>query len=397
MSCPCEMKMVLQSDAGLTSSSLVLVSDDLQSPCLVSWHDLLRLGLIPKGFPHSVVQEVQIDGEGLKEEFLRTFPDVISDELGFKAMEGPPIDIHLKKNAVPHKVFTTKAVPLHWKRAADEMVTDLLKKRIITRVPVNQPTDWVAGGFFVPKPGGKKLRLVTNYKPLNKYVKRPTHPFPSSRDILQAIGPEAKVFCKLDLLHGYFQCELSEEASLLTTFLLPSGRYRYLRLPMGMSASSDVFCHGSDRLIEGLDWANKIVDDILIYASSYAELYVRVEEVLERARQFNVTISKSKFEIGEKIEFAGFLISAGGIFPAPSQVECLKKFPSPKNITELRSFLGLANQLGWFIPDLCQATAGIRQLLKKQKKDCAEASDGKAIIYEPNFQSLQIYLGNASG
>ena len=70
-------------------------------------------------------------------------------------------------------------------------------------------------------------------------VKRPVHPFPSTREILQAIPVTAKYFAKLDAVHGYFQLALDEESSKLTTFLLPQGKFRYTRAPMGLNASSD--------------------------------------------------------------------------------------------------------------------------------------------------------------
>ena len=91
---------------------------------------------------------------------------------------------------------------------------------------------------------------------------RPVHPFPSVSDIIQSIPASAACFAKLDATHGYFQFPLDEEASKLTTFILPSGRFRYLRAPMGLSSSSDEWCRHSDRVVEGFPWFRKIVDDI---------------------------------------------------------------------------------------------------------------------------------------
>ena len=104
-----------------------------------------------------------------------------------------------------------------------------------------------------------------DYTRLNKFVIRPVHPFPSVSDIVQSIPASSTCFAKLDATHGYFQIPLSSEASKLTTFLLPSGRYRYLRAPMGLSSSSDEWCGHSDRVV-GFPWCKKIVDDILIWA-----------------------------------------------------------------------------------------------------------------------------------
>ena len=73
----------------------------------------------------------------------------------------------------------------------------------------------------------KDLRLVVDYTGLNKYVQRPVHPFPSTKDIIQQLPSDGVYFATLDAVQGYHQIQLSEDSSKLTTFLLPSGRYRF--------------------------------------------------------------------------------------------------------------------------------------------------------------------------
>ena len=99
---------------------------------------------------------------------------------------------------------------------------------------------------------------------------------------------------------SYFQIALDEESSLKTTFLLPSGRYRYLRIPQGLNASSDEWCRRSDTVIDGLPWANKIVDDILVWASSLPELKIRVETIANNCKNLNITLSKKSSKSGDK-------------------------------------------------------------------------------------------------
>ena len=77
-------------------------------------------------------------------------------------------------------------------------------------------------------------------------------------EILQAILPEAKFFAKMDAVHGYFPKRLDEEISRMTTFLLPQGKFRYLRAPMGLNISFDEWCCPSDVMIIVLPWARKM-------------------------------------------------------------------------------------------------------------------------------------------
>ena len=98
----------------------------------------------------------------------------------------------------------------------------------------------------------KDLRLVVDYTGLNRFVKRPVHPFPPTRDIINNIPAGTRFFCTLDCVQGYHQIELSEESSRLTTFIMPSGKYRFKIAPMGLNASSDEWCRRLDEAIQGL-------------------------------------------------------------------------------------------------------------------------------------------------
>ena len=120
---------------------------------------------------------------------------------------------------------------------------------------------------------------------------------------------------------------------------------------MGLSSSSDEWCCYSDYVIEGCEFAKKIADDILIWAPSLVCLEQRIIQILDKCTTINVTISKKKFIIGTEIPFAGFLISDNGIKPDPQKTVAIASFPTPKTITDLRSFLGLAYQLAFFLPD----------------------------------------------
>ena len=194
------------------------------------------------------------------------------------------------------------------------------------------------------------MRLVTDYTHLNQFVKRPVHPFPYTKEVLQAILSSATHFAKLNTVHGYFQLALEQSSSFITTFLQPQGKLRYLRAPMSLKASFDEWCCQSDVIVRGLPWARKLVDDTLILASSLQGLHSRVETVLQRCQTPNITIPKKKLEIGTEIEFAGHIISPGGIKPDPTKYPPIRNFPALTCIRDLRAFLSLANQLGSFIP-----------------------------------------------
>ena len=113
------------------------------------------------------------------------------------------ITINPNTDVLPLNVATARAVPRAYEEESKAVTEMLLEKNVITEV--SSPTAWCSPGFFVPKPGGKgRIRLVVDYKQLNKCVLRPVHPFPCTNDILQSIPSSAKFFCVMDAVNGYY-------------------------------------------------------------------------------------------------------------------------------------------------------------------------------------------------
>ena len=341
-----------------------LVSEDLTNEILMSWYDCEDIGSV------SITRLVSLQHPSAQiEKLKKKYESILRNNLSDLPMKGPPMKIHFKKEAIekgirPMKIFTASQTPLHIKPAADKVLAEAIKSKLIEEVPINEPSDWCSRGFFVTKPNGG-ARLVVDLSYLNSFIERPVHPFVAGTDLLKNLDPNSKVFCKLDAVLGYYQIPLDEHSKKFFTFLLSSGRYRYLRAPMGCSASSDEWCKRSDAALAGIPGVQKLVDDILIEAKDYNQLFERTETVLNRCVDSNITISLKKMEIGESVVFAGYNISSKGIHPIEERIAAIKNFPTPQNTTNLKSFLGLANQLGHFVPDLTHSVNALRGLLKK--------------------------------
>ena len=149
---------------------------------------------------------------------------------------------------------------------------------------------------------------------------------------------------------------------------------------MGLSSSSDEWCRHSDRVVEGIPWCRKIVDDVLIWASTPSELEDRISQVVSRCQLLHVTLSRSKFQVDTTLSFAGCIVSHSGVKPDPSRVSALSNFPVPTDQTSVRSFLGLCNQLAFFVPDFQHHTAALRQLTGK----------GRSFLCYPNISGSLI-------
>ena len=129
-------------------------------------------------------------------------------------------------------------------------------------IPVDQPTEWVSNMVVGEKKNGD-LRICLDPQPLNKALKREHFQLPVLDDVLPELS-RARVFSTADLKHGYWHVVLDEDSSKLTTFATPFGRYRYLRLPFGLSVSSEIFQKKLLANIGDLQGVFCINDDIII-------------------------------------------------------------------------------------------------------------------------------------
>ena len=121
------------------------------------------------------------------------------------------------------------------------------------------------------------------------------------------------------------------------------------------------------------------IDDILITGKDDATHLKSLEEVLLRLEDQGIRIKQEKCNfLQESVEYLGHLISSEGIHAIPSKVKAVVEVPPPKNVNELRSFLGLINYYGKFIPNLASILHPLNNLLKSQtpwnwSKQCSKA------------------------
>ena len=295
------------------------------------------------------------------ESLIKDNPDVLTEDLPKGSMDTGCISmrIHLPGEKTPFRISTARQIPLHWREKAERIVKKLLNGRVIT--PQDDRTEWFVPGFFVAKKNGD-LHLIIDYTRLNKYVRRPIHTFPSTQEILSGIDPDSTVFAKLNANQGYHQVPLDEDSSRLTTFLLPSGRFRFLRAPIGLSWSSDEFCRRSDKIVKGLPGMRKLVDDILVQAQDSTTLHDRINRLLELCKSHNFTLSRKKLEIGE-----AFRLCRPDREPqrAPGLLTGDKGLPSPKDSHGTAQLPRMVNQLSTYHPGIARHACVLQTLLKK--------------------------------
>ena len=170
---------------------------------------------------------------------------------------------------------------------------------------VSQPTDWV--NSMVVSSRGEKIRICLDPGDLNKAVKREHYPIATVEEIVAKI-PEAKVFTVLDAKSGYLEMKLDYESSLLTTMNTPIGRYRWLKLPFGIKSAPELYQRAMDEMLEDIDHAYAIMDDILIAGRDIAHHDSVLEAVLNRATTYNLKLNFEKVRVRkQQVQYAATL------------------------------------------------------------------------------------------
>ena len=165
-------------------------------------------------------------------------------------------------------------------------------------------------------------------------------------------------------MKGYHQCVLDSESQLLTTFITPFGRFKYLRAPYGISSISEHYDRRMAETFTGLNGFRRIVDDIVIYDSDAATHTEHVCAFLKRCADKNIALNLAKCKFHQtKVTFAGFILSADGYQVDHTITDAISLFPTPTNRIDLRSFFGLVNQLSACTNSTATSLAPLRPLL----------------------------------
>ena len=268
--------------------------------------------------------------------------------------------IKLNESAVPFSLNTPRRVAIPLLPKVQKELERMERIGVISRV--EQATPWCAGMVIVPKPDGR-IRICVDLTKLNQAVCRERHILPSVEQSLAMLG-EAKVFSKIDANSGFWQIPLDKKSALLTTFIMPFGRYHFNRLPFGNTSAPEHFQRRMSEVLSDLEGVVCLIDDVLVHGKSQEEHDHRLKKVLERVKQVGLTLNVDKCEFSKsRIQFLGQVIDESGVSPDPDTTQAIMQLEQPNNVTEVRRYLGMLNQMSKFIPDLSSKTKPLRDLI----------------------------------
>ena len=225
---------------------------------------------------------------------------------------------------------------------------------------VMQPTDWVSS--MVVSSRGEKIRICLDPADLNKAVKREHYPIPTVEEIVAEI-PDATVFVAKS---GYLQMKLDYESSLLKTMSSPIGRYRWLKIPFDIKSAPEMYQRAMGEILEGIDYAYTITDDMLVAGRDISHHDSVLEEVLYCAKSYNLKLNFDKVRVRkQQVPYVGHIISAQGLKPDPEKVQAMKEMAPPATKEDVRWLLGSIQYLAKFLPMLAEVETPLRELTKR--------------------------------
>ena len=268
---------------------------------------------------------------------LNQYPELFQGGLGTCTVR--PISLEVEEGAKPYHA-RPYVIPKIYEETTKKEINRLCTIGVLKR---DYSTPWAAATFIRPKKTGD-VRVLTDFRRLNMVLKRKPFPLPRIADILQKLEG-FQYASALDLSMGYYHIPLDEHAQELCTTILPWGKYKYLRLPMGIKNATDIFQNVMMEILGDLSYVNVYLDDILVLTNgTYKDHLQKLQVILARLQTygFRANLKKSFFATKE-LEYLGFWITQNGIQPQPKKVEAILRLLPPTNKRQLRHFLGMVN------------------------------------------------------
>lgn len=266
---------------------------------------------------------------------------------------------------LPHSPFKAMnyPVPITYRESVDQELITLMKQNVIQKStsPYNSPL------VVVGKKNGQ-IRLCLDARKINEILEADNERMETAEELFQECR-SAKYISTLDLRSSFWQVPLKKESRKYTAFMHRGRCYEFKVTPFGLRTSTASLVRGLERVLHGLGFVINFVDDLLCTSETFEEHLTHLDELFQRFREHGLTLNleKSQFFRSEA-KFLGHILTPQGICPDPEKIRDIKEFPAPKNLKQLRGFLGLVNYYSKFTREHGEATVPLLHLLRKGEK-----------------------------
>lgn len=255
-----------------------------------------------------------------------------------------------------------RRIPWAQHEEAERQVKQMMENDLIQ--PSNSP--WSSPIVLVKKKDGS-MRFCIDYRRLNEVTLKDAYPLPRIDDSLDSLSG-AQWFSTLDLASGYWQVELDPEDQAKTAFVTRSGLYEFKVLPFGLCNAPPLFERLMEQVLMGLQWESCLIylDDIIVFGNSFEQEMSRLRVVFTRLKTAGLKLKPSKCHLFQKeVLYLGHKVSEKGIWTDPGKIEAVKTWPVPRNVRDVRSWLGLCSYYRRFIQKFAEVARPLHRLTEK--------------------------------
>ncbi|KAG0420565.1 Transposon Tf2-6 polyprotein [Dictyocoela roeselum] len=272
--------------------------------------------------------------------------------------------------------FKEYSVPLAIKKDVENHLKELEDAKIIIKCD----SKMTSPAFVIKKKNGN-IRLVIDYRELNKATKPIYVSFPKITDILHDLK-DSTIFSTLDLNQGYYQIPIRKQDIEKTSFRICGNTYAFNRMPFGLTNAPRTFTKAMKSILDDMNYVKVYMDDILIHSKDSNEHYDHVKTVLNKLLSAGASINfeKSVFNVSE-IRFLGHIISKDGV---KADITNLKDFEmaAPNTKKKLQKILGYINWFRPFIKDFATLASSLYSKLKGKEEKFIWTEDDNAKLKE---------------
>lgn len=263
--------------------------------------------------------------------------------------------IFLKSRPVPFKLMSLLEVELD----------KLVQLKILTKV---DGAEWATPIVPVLKTDGS-IRICGDYKStINSKLVVDEHPLPTTDELFVKLAGGTK-YSKIDLRQAYLQLEVHPDDRKFMTLNTHKGLYTVNKLMYGIASAPAIWQRTMEQILQEIPGVAVFLDVIVITAKTDREHLERLRVVLSTLHKYNVRINleKSKFFTSE-VQYCGYVLRGNTIKKQPSKMEAIQGMPRPRNVHDVRVFLGMVNYYNRFIKNLSEILKPLNALLHKNSK-----------------------------